>query len=172
MSDALGKAADCDVIVTSGGASVGDHDLIRPALENWGADVDFWRVAVRPGKPLLVARRGRTTIAGLPGNPVSSFVTCFLFVLPLLRRLSGASHAIPSPVYIPVNEQLEATGDRTEFRRAKLSSDGVTPILERDSSVLRALAEADALIRSEAGSDAVPAGGLVPVYLLHNAGIA
>ncbi|MFX9073449.1 molybdopterin-binding protein, partial [Acinetobacter baumannii] len=81
---AFADAADADVIVTSGGASVGDHDLLRPALAA-GATIAFWRVGIKPGKPLLVAQRGPQLILGLPGNPAASFVTGFLFLLPLLR---------------------------------------------------------------------------------------
>ena len=96
MLEGLDRASAADVIVTSGGASVGDHDLVRPALEKWGATIDFWRVAIKPGKPLMVARRGEQVILGLPGNPVSSFVTAYLFLLPLLRT-HGRSRRKPSP---------------------------------------------------------------------------
>ncbi len=116
---ALDEAADADVIVTSGGASVGDHDLVRPALEQWGATIDFWRVAMRPGKPLLVARRGRQWILGLPGNPVSSYVTAFLFLLPLLRALGGARHPLPRGVPMRLGAALPAAGSRMEFVRAR-----------------------------------------------------
>src|SRR5690606_33954858 len=95
LMDALSRAEQAHVIVTSGGASVGDHELVRPALEAWGATIDFWRVAMKPGKPLLIARKEETLVLGLPGNPVSSYVTAFLFLLPLLRRLSGAHAPYP-----------------------------------------------------------------------------
>ena len=98
---ALDRAEAVDVLVTSGGASVGDHDLVRPALEQWGATIDFWRVAMKPGKPVLVARRGRQWVVGLPGNPVSSYVTAFLFLLPLLRALAGANALIERPARSP-----------------------------------------------------------------------
>jgi molybdopterin molybdotransferase len=97
LDAALAGAGDVDVIVTSGGASVGDHDLIQPALLNWGAQVDFWKVAIRPGKPLLVATRGHQIVIGLPGNPVSSFVTAHLFLLPLLRAMQGSANPLPRP---------------------------------------------------------------------------
>ena len=80
LVEALAKADDADVLVTTGGASVGDHDLIRPALEDWGARLDFWRVKMKPGKPIMVARRGKQFILGLPGNPVSAYVGAFLFL--------------------------------------------------------------------------------------------
>src|SRR5690606_11785983 len=103
LLDALRQTGDANVVVTSGGASVGDHDLLRPALEAWGATIDFWRVAMKPGKPLLVARRGQQWIVGLPGNPVSSYVTGFLFLLPLLRKLAGAADPLPHTIPLAVD---------------------------------------------------------------------
>lgn len=172
MLAALDKAADLDVIVTSGGASVGDHDLVRPALEAWGAKIDFWRVAVRPGKPLLVARRGRQWVIGLPGNPTSSYVTAFLFLLPLLRRLAGASQPLPAAFEARLGAALPVVGDRTEFVRATLAGGVLRPIDEQDSSALRALSQAQALIERPAGAPAVTTGEVVRAYWLDNGGIA
>jgi molybdopterin molybdotransferase len=172
MLAALDKASDVDVIVTSGGASVGDHDLVRPALEHWGATIDFWRVAMRPGKPLLVARRGKQWILGLPGNPVSSYVTAFLFLLPLLRALGGASHPLPRAVTMRLGADLPASGNRTEFVRARLVGDSLFPLVEQDSSALVALARADALIERPADAPAASAGNLVRAYWLENGGVA
>ncbi|MGN6498816.1 MAG: molybdopterin molybdotransferase MoeA [Tsuneonella sp.] len=171
---ALKQAASADVIVTSGGASVGDHDLVRPALETWGATIDFWRVAMRPGKPLLVARKGEQWVLGLPGNPVSSFVTAFLFALPLLRRLAGASveAALPQPLTARLEAGLPAGGERTEFMRGVLSGGGVLPLAERDSSALRSLAASDALIVRPIGAPAAAAGEAAQVYPLQNGGTA
>jgi molybdopterin molybdotransferase len=95
---ALDAAGEADLIVTSGGASVGDHDLIRPALEAWGAQLAFWRVAMRPGKPLMHARRGGLHVLGLPGNPVSGLVCGQFFLLPMLRAMMGASDVLPRKV--------------------------------------------------------------------------
>ena len=172
FAEALAKAETADVIVTTGGASVGDHDLVRPALEAWGATIDFWRVAIRPGKPLLVARKGETFVLGLPGNPVSSYVTAFLFLLPLLRRLGGANECLPHPLVARTTAELPAGSSRREFLRAHLEGATVSPIDERDSSALRALAGANALIDRPVDAPAVPAGGKVPVYWLKNGGIA
>lgn len=169
---AFGAAADADVIVTSGGASVGDHDLVRPALESWGARIDFWRVAMKPGKPLLVARRGGQWILGLPGNPVSSYVTAFLFLLPLLRKLAGAAQPLPTLFRLPLAKDLPATGDRLEFVRARHSGGSLVPLREQDSSALQALASSNALIRREIGSPAARQGEMVDAYLLENGGIA
>ena len=169
---ALESASDADVIVTSGGASVGDHDLVRPALEAWGASIDFWRVAMKPGKPILVARRGPQWILGLPGNPVSSYVTAYLFLLPLLRRLAGAGHSLPHPVPLALGEDMPAAGERLEFVRARHAGPTVTPIGEQDSSALRALAASNALIRREIGAPPARTGEAVLAYLLENGGIA
>ena len=172
MVAAFAAAEDADVIVTSGGASVGDHDLVRPALEAWGAEIDFWRIAMKPGKPLMVARKGGTIVLGLPGNPVSSHVTAFLFVLPLLRALAGAARPLPRAIILPVGADLPAVGNRTEFVRAVLGENGAIPVREQDSSAQVALAGADALVRREIGAPAARTGDLLPVYLLRNGGIA
>ena len=172
LVEALESAGDADVIVTSGGASVGDHDLVRPALERWGARIGFWRVAIKPGKPLLVARRGKQIVLGLPGNPVSAYVTAYLFLLPLLRRLSGAASPLPVPTPVRVAAAMPAVGSRTEFVRARLGPDGAMPVDEQDSSALRALSRADFLIRRDAGATEVVAGTTHSAYLLENGGIA
>lgn len=163
---ALRQAEEADVVVTSGGASVGDHDLIRPALEAWGADIAFWRVAMKPGKPLLVARRGRQFILGLPGNPISSYVTAFLFLLPLLRALGGAERPVPLPLSLRLRGTLPAVGNRLEFVRARMDGAEAVPLNEQDSSALAALARADVLIRREIGAHAAQDGDVVPAYLL------
>ena len=168
IHDALETACESDLIVTSGGASVGDHDLIRSALEAYGAQIDFWRVAIKPGKPLLVARKGRQMILGLPGNPVSSFATGFLFMLPLLRHLSGAAAPLPRQHLFRAGSNLPATGPRREFLRASIDSWTVTPLEEQDSSALLALARANALIERPENSGEIKAGTDVPVYLLQN----
>lgn len=172
LQAALDQAAQADVIVTSGGASVGDHDLVRPALDRWGATIDFWRVSMKPGKPLLVARRGRQVILGLPGNPVSSYVTAFLFLLPLLRRLGGARAPLPRALRLPLGDALPATGDRTEFLRGRLDEAGAVPVSEQDSSALGALARADLLIERPAGADRAGVGEAARVYWLADGGMA
>lgn len=172
LVSALDAASSADVIVTSGGASVGDHDLIRPALERWGATLDFWRVAIKPGKPLLVARRNRQLILGLPGNPVSSHVTAYLFLLPLLRALLGAASPVPRPVMVPTAELLRPGGDRREFLRGWWDGSAVTARVNQDSGALAALAHSNVLIDRPAHSPAIEPGTPVPVYLLENGGIA
>ncbi|HEX7709784.1 MAG TPA: molybdopterin molybdotransferase MoeA [Sphingomonadaceae bacterium] len=171
LAGALERAGDTDVIVTSGGASVGDHDLVRPALEAWGARIDFWRVAMRPGKPLLVARKGGQIVLGLPGNPVSSYVTAFMFLLPLLRALGGDGNPLPRPVVLPAGADLPAAGPRREFMRARVAVGTVTPLAQQDSSALRSLALANALMERPANAAQTKAGTPVPAYLLENGGI-
>lgn len=174
--DALARAfedeREADVIVTSGGASVGDHDLVRPALDAVGAAIDFWRVGIKPGKPLLVATRGSQIILGLPGNPASAFVTAFLFMLPLLRAGLGARDALPRAIPSRLATPMAAGGSRMEFLRARWDGASVSLDSLQDSGALSPLSRANALVVREAGAPAKAAGTDVPVYLLENGGIA
>lgn len=172
LAEALARSEHADVVVTSGGASVGDHDLIRPALEAWGAEIDFWKVAIKPGKPIMVATRGHQLIVGLPGNPVSSHVTAFIFLLPLLRALLGAAEPLPRPVTALAAEDLPAGGPRHEFLRASWDGTRVSACLNQDSGALGALAASNALIDRPVGAPAVAAGQPVLVYPFENGGIA
>lgn len=173
LAEALALAEGADILVTSGGASVGDHDLIKPALADWGADIAFWRIAIKPGKPLLVATRARDNagdqvILGLPGNPVSSFVTAFLFALPLVRAAMGDPAPLPEAATLRTGEDLPAVGPRREFLRACIQGETVRLAGSQDSSALSALAAADALIDRPAHSTALVAGSPVRVFLLRN----
>ena len=172
LAEAFEAARDADIVVTSGGASVGDHDLIRPALDHAGASIDFWRVAIKPGKPLLVARRDAQTILGLPGNPASAFVTGYLFMLPLLRAALGAAQPLPTRLTARLAAPLPPGGRRMEFLRARWADGEVGPEAEQDSGALRPLAHANALICREIGAPAASVGDVVPVYWLENGGIA
>jgi len=175
IAEVLAKAEDADVIVTSGGASVGDHDLIRPALEAWGAKIDFWRVAIKPGKPLLVATRDgphrRQIVLGLPGNPVSSHVTAYLFLLPLLRALLGASQPLPRQFRTMLAAPLAANGSRRTFIRASWDGATANPQTIQDSGAMAALAASNVLIDRPAGAPAAVAGDDLSVFLLENCGI-
>lgn len=166
LAKALALAEGADILLTSGGASVGDHDLIKPALAEWGAQIAFWKIAIKPGKPLLVATRGAQVIVGLPGNPVSSFVTAFLFALPLVRASMGDPDPLPRAVTMIAGEDLPPTDKRREFLRAVREHDRVRLAGSQDSSALSALAAADCLIDRPAGSPVARAGEPVPVYLL------
>jgi molybdopterin molybdotransferase len=173
---AFDAAADCDVIITSGGASVGDHDLVRPALEKWGANLDFWRVAIKPGKPILVATRehaaGRQIVIGLPGNPASSMVTAYHFVMPLLRAMLGADRPVARKISTTLGATVKATGPRREFLRGLWDGETVVPMTLQDSGALRALAASNVLIDRAANAPEGQAGETVQVYLLENGGIA
>ncbi len=169
---ALAQSGDADVIVTSGGVSVGDHDLVRPALEAWGADIDFWRVAIKPGKPLLVATRASQLILGLPGNPVSSHVTAHLFLLPLLRALLGAAQCLPRPVTTRLGSGLPAGGPRQEFLRGAWDGATVTMLGKQNSGALAALAASNVLIDRPALAPPAKLGSDVLIYPLEIGGIA
>ena len=153
--DALVEAfriADADIIVTTGGVSVGDHDLVRPALAEAGATLDFWRIRMRPGKPLLAGRLGEAIVLGLPGNPVSAFVTAQLFLLPLIARLGGAAAPLPRSEPARLASTLPAVGGRDDYVRATLSDGRARPLPNQDSGAVSMLALADALIVRPAGS--------------------
>lgn len=168
LAAAFADAADADVIVTSGGASVGDHDLLRPALAAAGATIAFWRVGIKPGKPLLVAQRGPQLILGLPGNPAASFVTGFLFLLPLLRAALGAAHPFPPAVAMRLHAPLPAGGSRQEFLRARWDGSHATLEPLQDSGAIGPLARANALVIRDAHAPERPAGSEVRGYLLDN----
>lgn len=172
LADALAHAGDCDVLITSGGASVGDHDLVQAALVEWGADLAFWKVAIKPGKPLMVATREvagrRQVVLGLPGNPVSSFVTAFLFALPLVRQLLGASCPLPQARMAIAAEPLPATDSRREFLRGISDGASVRLAASQDSSALMALAQTNCLIDRAAASPETAAGDAISAYYLEN----
>jgi len=168
LAAALAQAEPADILITSGGASVGDHDLIKPALADWGAEIAFWRVAIKPGKPLLVATRGPQVILGLPGNPVSSFVTAFLFALPLVRAAMGDPDPLSRAAELRAGEALPAIGPRREFLRAVSDGAQVRLAGSQDSSALTALAAANCLIDRTAGAEPVEPGAMVRVFYLQN----
>jgi molybdopterin molybdotransferase len=168
LEAALAAAEGADILITSGGASVGDHDLIKPALAGWGAQTAFWKVAIKPGKPLLVATRGAAVILGLPGNPVSSFVTAFLFALPLVRASMGDPDPLPRSLTLLAGEALPAIGSRREFLRAVSDGGAVRLAGSQDSSALSALAATDCLIDRPAHAPAAAAGEPVRVFPLQN----
>jgi molybdopterin molybdotransferase len=155
-----------DVIVTTGGASVGDHDLVRPALEACGATLDFWKVAMRPGKPMFAGKLGRSIILGLPGNPVSAYVTAELFLKPLIAALGGATTPSPRRELAILHGDLPAVGPRTDHIRAVRNLGLVVPVGVNDSAALRALAKADTLIVRPAHSAPAKSGDTIEIILL------
>lgn len=159
-------AADADLIITIGGASVGDHDLVVPALRGLGAKLDFWKIAMRPGKPLLAGRLGGARVIGLPGNPVSSYVGALLFVVPLLHRLGGRSVVLPMR-RLPLAAPLPANGTRRDHLRGRLTPDGRAEAFARqDSALLGLLASADLLIIRPPGAPAAKVDELVDCLML------
>ena len=140
------SGANADIIVTTGGASVGDHDLVRPALEAAGGALDFWRIAIRPGKPMLAGRLGDTIMMGLPGNPVSAFVTATLFLRPLIAAMAGAADPLPRTLRAELAAPLPANDHRQDYLRGTLADGRVSAAGMQDSSMLATLARATCLI--------------------------
>lgn len=147
---AIGKALErllneCDVVVTSGGVSVGDYDLVRSALASHGVEEGFWRAAIKPGKPIYFGRRRGTAVFGLPGNPVSAMVTFHLFVRPYLLSMSGEPNADPR-LRLPLSQALTKKPGRTEFVPCSITPHGVDPAVGRASHKASLLAAADGLV--------------------------
>jgi molybdopterin molybdotransferase len=166
LAAAIRAHAGADVLVTIGGASVGDHDHVMPVLTALGATIDFWKIALRPGKPMLSGTLGATRIVGLPGNPVSAFVCSTLFVVPLLRALGGDPAPFPVPVMLPAGEDLPANGPRRDYLRARAVHGSVIPSRRQDSAMLHVLATSSALIVREAHAPPLNAGEMVPCIVL------
>ena len=159
----IDAASDVDIIITTGGASVGDHDLVKPAFEAAGANLDFWKVAMRPGKPLMAGRLGDAVILGLPGNPVSAFVTASLFAKPLIAALGGSKTPIPVLRTATLAAALPSNGSRAQYLRGGWSDGQVTALTDQDSAGLSALAAAELLIYRAANAPEAAAGDQVEV---------
>ena len=178
--EAVAAVADAlhgmDLLVTTGGASVGDHDLVIESLKTRGLKLDFWQIAMRPGKPLLFGRLGPVPVLGLPGNPVSAMVCSILFLLPALSRLCGLPAAPPPTVRAIAGAALRANDHRADHLRATVRIDPegrivATPFPVQDSAMLRRLALADALILRAPNAPALPEGGEVTVIRLDSLGL-
>ncbi len=159
-------AVQADILVTTGGASVGDHDLVRPALEAAGGRLDFWRIALRPGKPMMAGRLGEAIVLGLPGNPVSAFVTALLFLRPLIAVMAGARDPLPRTSSAILGEDLPANDHRQDYLRAELRDRHVYASSIQDSSMLRTLARANCLIVRTPGAPAIAAGEPVEIVTI------
>ena len=145
------REAGADVLVTTGGASVGDHDLVKPALQAEGFALAFWKIAMRPGKPMMHGRLGPMRVLGLPGNPVSSYVCAFLFLVPLIRALTGQSRVHHHRERAILGVDVAANDVREDYLRATLQERGdgppvATPVAHQDSSLLKNLAAAQAFV--------------------------
>ncbi|HJU36312.1 MAG TPA: gephyrin-like molybdotransferase Glp [Gaiellaceae bacterium] len=166
LSEALERGLAADVLVTSGGVSVGEHDLVRVAERELGVEELFWRVSIKPGKPVSFGVRGSTLVFGLPGNPVSALVGCELFVKPALRALQGLEN--PLPRYEPgrLSAALRRNEERDEFVRARTHVDGddallVEPIVGQESHMIVRTGAADALVHIPRGNGELAAGSTV-----------
>ena len=161
--------AENDILVFVGGVSVGDHDLVKPALAELGIPLEFWRVRLKPGKPFLFTTHQGKLIFGLPGNPVSAFVTALLFLLPACRKLAGAAAAAALPRRTPATlcSPISNNGDRPHYLRGLYQSEDATftPLGLQQSHALTALAQGNALLRLDPYA-AAPAGSFHPVILL------
>lgn len=170
ISRAVRKASGAEVLLTTGGASVGDHDLVQAALKAESIALDFWKIALRPGKPLMFARNGKQRILGLPGNPVSALVCARIFLKPLLSALLGLPPA-DDVVKARLGSDLPANDQRQDYLRATVARGGdgsfeATPFKLQDSSMQRALTQAHGLIVRSPFAPAVRAGDLVDLLLL------
>ena len=156
------RASGADILVTSGGASVGEHDLVQRALKAEGLDLSFWRVALRPGRPMMHGRLGGMHVLGVPGNPVSAYVCAFLFLLPLIERLSGRGDVERRPEAARLGGNLPANDERADYLRAVLTpgADGpiATPLPAQDSSLMAPLAKASCLLIREPNAPAASSG--------------
>jgi molybdopterin molybdotransferase len=153
---------DADILVTTGGASVGEHDLVQKAFAAEGMTLSFWKVAMRPGRPLMHGRLGAMAVLGLPGNPVSSYVCAFLFLLPLIRKLAGRADLVVATEPALLGCDLPENDERADYLRSLLKDgpDGpvATPFPTQDSSMMAPLAQAGCLVIREPHAPAAKAG--------------
>jgi molybdopterin molybdotransferase len=163
-----GSAAD--ILVTIGGASVGERDLVSAALHSEGLELDFWKIAMRPGKPLLYGRLGQQRVLGVPGNPVAALICGLVFLVPMLHRLLGLRDGAQGPVEAVLGEALEANGPREHYMRAtsqwERGERRVTALPAQDSSLMADFARADCLIVRAPDAPALPKGARVTIVPL------
>jgi molybdopterin molybdotransferase len=173
--DALRRMAEAaigaDLLVTSGGASVGDHDLVQAVLGEAGMTVDFWKIAMRPGKPLMFGRIGATPVLGVPGNPVSTLVCATIFLRPAIDVMLGRTAEAEPQATALLGRDLPVNDSREDYLRARLSYDAqgrrvATPFDRQDSSMLSLMASADCLVIRPPRAPAIAAGSTVDIVLL------
>lgn len=163
LQRAFELASNADLIITIGGASVGDHDLVAPVAAQMGMEQSFYKVAMRPGKPLMAGRLGRSAMVGLPGNPVSALVCGTIFVAPMICAMLGLGHHPAPRRQLPLATDIQTNGPREHYMRAVVSDGAVTPADRQDSSLLTILATANALLVRPPSDPAHPAGTLVEI---------
>ncbi len=157
-----------DLLVTTGGASVGDHDLIQKTLGDIGLKVDFWRIAMRPGKPLIFGSINGTPMLGLPGNPVSTMVCALIFMLPIINKMMGIENNKPIHDMAKLTTPLKANDKRQDYLRAEISYDKngniqATPFAQQDSAMLSLLSKSDALIIRQPFAKSANIGDMVTI---------
>lgn len=162
----LEAAREADIVVTIGGASVGDHDLVGPVLAERGMKLDFWKIAMRPGKPLMFGTLRGQRVMGLPGNPVSSMICTRVFLVPLIRRMLGLPEQDFARLTAKLSADMPENGPRQHYARAILEDGMVRPVASQDSSLIAALARSNALIVQPPHSPKWPAGTEVEVLRL------
>lgn len=165
LAEAAKNAKGCDLLLTTGGASVGDHDLVQQGLGAVGLSVDFWKLALRPGKPLIFGTFGDRPFLGLPGNPVSTIVCALLFLKPSIERLLGLPRQALPTVQLPLGVPLPANDGRQDYLRARRVAGHITPLPIQDSAMMNVLADADGLLVRPPFDSAKAAGDLVSVIL-------
>lgn len=161
LTQAFTMAQDADLIITIGGASVGDHDLVAPVAAEMGMAQSFYKVAMRPGKPLMAGRLRDVPMIGLPGNPVSAMVCGTVFVVPVLRKLLGLPAAPAARIDLPLGVDLPANGPREHYMRAMVRDGAVLPEDNQDSSLLGILSRADVLMVRPPHDEARTAGEII-----------
>ena len=166
IMNALRQAAEADVVVTTGGVSVGDHDRVASVLRAMGAEIRFHGVAQKPGKPMLFALLNGKPVFGLPGNPRAVMVLYWEYVLPCLRAMQGDPAPVPRTDQLPLAAPLRVKGDRTEFRAAQLRGGRVHPLPDEGSHMLRSLTVADVLVVLPPGAVELAAGDMVEIHHL------
>lgn len=164
LGDAIKSGIKNQVLIVSGGVSVGEHDLVKEALCELGAKIEIWRVAVKPGKPFLFGNIGECFVFGLPGNPVSAFVTFLQFVRPAILRMMGATTLDLSRIPARLAVDLTNDGDRPHYIRGRLDHEKFTPIGRQESHALFGLSQANALLRVAVG-ESLKAGEIVNVQI-------
>jgi len=161
LRTAFSLSEGADLIVTIGGASVGDHDLVAPVAEQLGMKRAFYKIAMRPGKPLMAGKLGNAAMIGLPGNPVSSMVCCQLFIIPFIRAALGLGKQAAPRQKRALSVDIPANGMREHYMRATLTDDGIAPLDRQDSALLSVLAQADALLVRPVNDGPRKAGDMV-----------
>lgn len=171
LQEKIKRAAGFDVLITIGGASVGAHDLVQAALKEAGMRLNFWRIAMRPGKPMMVGQLGAQKVVGVPGNPVSALVCCYLFVLPLLRKMMGDAEPLPELRRARLLNTVPTNGPRQHYMRARYSVSlmgqvEIRVLDDQDSSLQHVLAEANALVLRPPKAPRAAAGEIVSFHKL------